>query len=264
MHPPIQPSTPTYSTQNSNTTTTQKNNTVRSSATVTNEEQETYKAQQAASKTTIPTRPKSRHYTHIMTISSNKHKQRTVTNHKQHKSMVPHDSTKGTHKPRTTNTCTYHPCTHTPCTHAHTNKNPSDQAHPPTHKNDTNSCKMCEFHTKFVTTTFTVPVFEALWGRISYEISTKFARISYEFRSNFAGHWQSDTYKAPNNTTYACNEVPTPTHISVYMPPLAHTHTHTHIHTHTYPYTRYCCCRCCGPYIRRPRSPLTRRRIIPF
>ena len=86
-----------HSTQHSNTTTTQKNNTVRSSATVTNEEQQTHKAQQAASKTTIPTQPKSRHYTHIMTISSNKHKRQTVTNYKQHKSIVPHDSTTGSH-----------------------------------------------------------------------------------------------------------------------------------------------------------------------
>ena len=84
-------------TQHSNTTTTQKNNTIRSSATVTNEEQQTDEAQQAASKTTVPTQPKSRHYTHIMTISSNKHKRQTVTNYKQHKSIVPHDSTTGSH-----------------------------------------------------------------------------------------------------------------------------------------------------------------------
>ena len=84
-------------TQHSNTTTTQKNNTVRSSATVTNEEQQTDEAQQAASKTTVPTQPKSRHYTHIMTFSSNIHKRQTVTNYKQHKSIVPHDSTTGSH-----------------------------------------------------------------------------------------------------------------------------------------------------------------------
>ena len=84
-------------TQHSNTTTTQKNNAVRSSATVTNEEQQTDEAQQAASKTTVPTQPKSRHYTHIMTISSNKHKRQTVTNYKQHKSIVPHDSTTSSH-----------------------------------------------------------------------------------------------------------------------------------------------------------------------
>ena len=64
---------------------------------VTNEEQQTHKAQQAASKTTIPTQPKRRHYTHIMTISSNKHKRQTVTNYKQHKSSVPDDSTTGSH-----------------------------------------------------------------------------------------------------------------------------------------------------------------------
>ena len=51
------------------------------------------------------------------------------------------------------------------------------------------------------------------------EIRAKFARISNEFRTTFAGHWQTDTDKATNNTTYACNEVPTPTHISLYLPP---------------------------------------------
>ena len=86
-----------HSTQHSNTTTTQKNNTVRSSTTVTSEKQQTHEAQQAASKTAIPTQPKSRHYTHIMTISSNEHKRQTVTNYKQHKSIVPHDSTTGSH-----------------------------------------------------------------------------------------------------------------------------------------------------------------------
>ena len=107
-HPPIAHSTATqqqhrratqsaHSTQHSNTTTTQKNNTVRSSATVTSEKQQTHEAQQAASKTAIPTQPKSRHYTHIMTISSNEHKRQTVTNYKQHKSIVPHDSTTGSH-----------------------------------------------------------------------------------------------------------------------------------------------------------------------
>ena len=154
-----------HSTQHNNTTTTQKNNTVRSSATVTNEEQQTDEAQQAASKTTIPTQPKSRHYTHITTISSNKHKRQTVTYYKQHKRIVPHDSTKGTHNPRTTNACTYNPQTHTPCTHAHTNNNPSDQAHPPTHKNDTNSCKLFELRAKFV--------------RISYEIRNKHIHSTY-------------------------------------------------------------------------------------
>ena len=107
-HPPIAHSTGTqqqhrkttqsaHSTQHSNTTTTQKNNTVRSSATVINEEQQTEEAQQAASKTTIPTQSRSRHYTHIMTISSNKHKRQTVTNYKQHKGIVPHDSTTGSY-----------------------------------------------------------------------------------------------------------------------------------------------------------------------
>ena len=107
-HPPIAHSSATqqqhrrttqsaHSTQHSNTTTTQKNNTVRSSATVTSEKQQTHEAQQAASKTAIPTQPKSRHYTHIMTSSSNEHKRQTVTNYKQHKSIVPHDSTTGSH-----------------------------------------------------------------------------------------------------------------------------------------------------------------------
>ena len=202
-----------------------------SSATVTSEEQQTHEAQQAASKTAIPTQSKSRHYTHIITISSNKHKRRTVTNYKGHKSIVPHDSTKPPKNPRTTNACTYHPGTHTPCTHAHTNNNPSNQAHPHTHNNDTNSCKLFELcakfvrssyelRTKFVTTTFTVPICEALWGRISYEFRTNFVRTSYEFRTIFAGHWQ----KSHTNTTYACTEVPTPSHISLYLPP-RHTHT---------------------------------------
>ena len=138
----------------------------------------------------IPTQPKSRHYTHIMTISSDKHKQQAVINYRQHKRIVPHDSTKRPKNPRTSNACTYHPDTHTPYTHAHTNNNLSDQAQPDTDKNDTNSCKLFEirakiirnsyeFRTKFVTTTFTVPIFEALWGRISYEIYTKFVRILY-------------------------------------------------------------------------------------
>ena len=110
-HPPIAHSTATqqqhrrttqsaHSTQHSNTTTTQKNNTVRSSATVTSEKQQTHEAQQAASKTAIPTQPKSRHYTHIMTISSNEHKRQKATNYKQHKIIqyiVPHDSTTSSH-----------------------------------------------------------------------------------------------------------------------------------------------------------------------
>ena len=158
-----------------------------------------------------------------MTFSSNKHKRQTVTNYKQHKSIVPHDSTKPPKNPRTTNACTYHPGTHTPCTHAHTNNNPSDQAHPHTHKNDTNSCKLFELRTNFV--------------RISYEIRTKFVtttftvriegRTSYEFRTIFAGHCT----KSHTNITYACTGVPTPTHISLYLPP-RHPHTHTHTHTH--------------------------------
>ena len=200
-----------HSTQHSNTTTTQKNNTVRSSATVTSEKQQTHEAQQAASKTAIPTQPKSRHYTHIMTISTNKHKRKTVTNYKQNKSIVPLDSTKPPKNPRTTNACTYYPGTHTPCTHAHTNNNPSDQAHPHTHKNDTSSCKLLElrakfvrssyeFRTNFVTTTFTVPICEALFVRNSHEFRTNFARISSEFRTIFAGHCT----KSHTNTTYAC------------------------------------------------------------
>ena len=131
-----------------------------------------------------------------MTISSNKHKQQTVTNYKQHKSIVPHDSTKSPKNPRTTNTCTCYPGTHTPCTHAHTNNNPSDQAHPHTHNNDTSSCKLFELRAKFVrssyeirtnfvTTTFTVPICEALFVRISYEFRTNFERTSYEFHTNF-------------------------------------------------------------------------------
>ena len=44
-------------------------------------------------------------------------------------------------------------------------------------------------------------------------------RTSYKSRTIFAGHWQ----KSHTNTTYACTGVPTPTHISLYLPP------HTHI-----------------------------------
>ena len=86
-----------HSTQRRNTRATQKNNIVRSSATVTNEEQQTDKAQQAASRTTIPIQPKSRHYTHIMTISSNEQKRQTAPNYKQQKSIIPRDSTTGSH-----------------------------------------------------------------------------------------------------------------------------------------------------------------------
>ena len=192
-----------------------------------------------------------------MTISSNKHKRQTVTNYKQHKSIVPHDSTKPPKNPRTTNACTYYPGTHTRCTHAHTNNNPSDQAHPHAHKNDTSSCKLFELRAKFVrssyeirtnfvTTTFTVPICEALFVRNSYEFRTNFVRISHEFRTNFvrisyefrtifAGHCT----KSHTNTTYACTEVPTPTHISLYLPP-RHTHTHTHTHTpHRHTHTHF-------------------------
>ena len=44
-----------------------------------------------------------------------------------------------------------------------------------------------------------------------------------------------------------------------------HNTQHTTQHTHTHTHTCCCCCCCCwGRYTRRPRSPLTRRRIIPF
>ena len=102
-------------------------------------------------------------------------------------------------------------------------------------KNDTNSCKLFEIRTKFVrssyelrtkfvTTTFTV--------RIHGTLGTNFVRTSYEFRTIFAGHCT----KSHTNTTYACNKVPTPTHISLYLPP-RHTHTHKHTHTHTHTHT---------------------------
>ena len=184
-----------------------------------------------------------------MTFDSNKHKRQTVTNYKQHKSIVPHDSTKPPKNPRTTNACTYHPGTHTPCTHAHTNNNPSDQAHPHTHKNDTNSCKLFELRTNFVRNSYEIRNNRVLRDEIrtkfvrnSHKIRTKFVRNSHEFRTNFvrtsyesrtifAGHWQ----KSHTNTTYACTGVPTPTHISLYLPP-RHPHTHTVqqcTHTHT-------------------------------
>ena len=108
------------------------------------------------------------------------------------------------------------------------------RSYPHEHKNDTNSCKLFqlpakfvrnlyELRTKFVTTTFTVPICEALWGRIWYEFRTNFVRTSYKIRTIFAGHWQ----KSHTNTTYACTEVPTPTHISLYLHP-RHKPTHTH------------------------------------
>ena len=165
-----------------------------------------------------------------MTFSSNKHKRQTVTNYKQHKSIVPHDSTKPPKNPRTTNACTYHPGTHTPCTHAHTNNNPSDQAHPHTHKNDTNSCKLFEFvrisyeiRTKFVTTTFTVRI----EGRNSYEIRTKFARNSYEIRTNFVRiSCELRTNLAPFLQDTGRRATPTP--------PM---HVPESPHPHTFPYT---------------------------
>ena len=65
---------------------------------------------------------------------------------------------------------------------------------------------------------------------ISHEFGTNFMRTCYEFRTIFVGHWQ----KSHTNTTYACNEVPTPTHISLNLPPPpgAHTHTDTNTHRH--------------------------------
>ena len=177
-----------------------------------------------------------------MTFSSNKHKRQTVTNYKQHKSIVPHDSTKPPKNPRTTNACTYHPGTHTPCTHAHTNNNPSDQAHPHTHKNDTNSCKLFEFvrisyeiRTKFVTTTFTVRI----EGRNSYEIRTKFARNSYEIRTNFVRiSCELRTNLAPFLQDTGRRATPTP---PMHVPESPHPHTfpYTCPPTHTYSAAMY-------------------------
>ena len=178
-----------------------------------------------------------------MTFSSNKHKRQTVTNYKQHKSIVPHDSTKPPKNPRTTNACTYHPGTHTPCTHAHTNNNPSDQAHPHTHKNDTNSCKLFELRTnfvrnsyeirtKFVTTTFTVRI----EGRNSYEIRTKFARISCELRTNLAPFLQDTGRRATPTPPMHVPESPHPHTFPYTCPPGTHTHikcSNVHTHTHT-------------------------------
>ena len=188
-----------------------------------------------------------------MTFSSNKHKRQTVTNYKQHKSIVPHDSTKPPKNPRTTNACTYHPGTHTPCTHAHTNNNPSDQAHPHTHKNDTNSCKLFELRTifvrisyeirtKFVTTTFTVRI----EGRNSYEIHTKFARISYEFRASFVRvsyHFCRTLHEEPHQHHLCMYRSPhTHTHFPIPAPPApTHTYTHTHTpHRHTHQGPLHC------------------------
>ena len=146
-------------------------------------------------------------------------------------------------------------CTHHAPTPTQTTTPPTRHTH--THTKMTQIHAKClnvvrisyEIRTKFVTTTFTVRI----EGRNSYEIRTKFARNSYDFRTNFvrtsyesrtifAGRWQ----KSHTNTTYACTGVPTPTHISLYLPPrhphthkvqqCTHTHTphrHTHTHTHT-------------------------------
>ena len=188
-----------------------------------------------------------------MTISSNKHKRQTFTNYKRHKSIIPHDSTKPPKNPRTTNACTYHPGTHTPCTHAHTNNNPSDHAHPHTHKNDTSSCKLFELRAKFVrnsyeirtnfvTTTFTVPICEALFVRNSYEFRTNFVRISYHFCKTLAEKPHQHhlcMYRSPHIHTNFPILAP-PAHTQTYTHTHTahrHTHTHTHIHTHTHTHT---------------------------
>ena len=93
-----------------------------------------------------------------------------------------------------------------------------------------------------------------LWGRISYEIRTKFvrnlhefrtnfARISYEFRTNFVRisyHFCRTLAEEPHQHHLCNNEVPTPTHISLYLPPPGNTHTHTQTHTHTDTHTHPC------------------------
>ena len=94
-----------------------------------------------------------------------------------------------------------------------------------------------EVRTKFVRSSYEVPnnhIHGNMLRHFGDEFRTKFARISYEFFTIFAAHWQ----KSHTNTTYACNEVPTPTHISMYRPPRhAHTHTNTHTHTDTHTHT---------------------------
>ena len=82
----------------------------------------------------------------------------------------------------------------------------------------------CEFRTKFVTTTFTV--------HFGDEFRTKFVRISYHFCRTLA--------EEPHQHHLCNNEVPTPTHISVYLPPPPGTHTHTQTHTHTDTHTHPC------------------------
>ena len=76
-------------------------------------------------------------------------------------------------------------------------------------------------------------MFESLWGRILYELRTNVVFFLWD-----TGR-ENDT-----NTTYACTEVPTATHISLYLPPRhthtrthtqTYTHTHSHTQTHTYP-----------------------------
>ena len=123
------------------------------------------------------------------------------------------------------------------------------------HKNDTNSCKLveirtkfvrnsCEFRTKFVTTTFTVHFGDEIrtkFVRNLHEFRKNLARISYEFRTNFVRisyHFCRTLAEEPHQHHLCNNEVPKPTHISLYLPPPPrHTHTHTNTHTHRHTHT---------------------------
>ena len=84
----------------------------------------------------------------------------------------------------------------------------------------------CEFCPKFVTTTFT--------AHFGDEFRTKFVRISCHFCKTLA--------EEPHQHHLCNNEVPTPRHISPYVPPPPprHTHTHTNTHTHTDTHTHPC------------------------
>ena len=113
----------------------------------------------------------------------------------------------------------------------------------------------CEIRMKFVPISYEFPnnhIHGTLWGRISYEIRTKlvrnlheirtnFARTSYEFRAKFVRisyHFCRTLAEEPHQHHLCNNEVPTPTHISLYLPPPpAHTHTHKHTHTHRHTHT---------------------------
>ena len=77
----------------------------------------------------------------------------------------------------------------------------------------------------------------------SHEFRTNFARISYEFRANFVRisyHFCRTLAEEPHQHHLCNNVVPTPTPISLYLPPPLGTHAHTQTHTHTDTHTHPC------------------------